>query len=290
MSEAAVQDVRDHDFQQIVVDLRDDGIARVKLNNPDKRNAISVPMMRDMRTFLDLTKRDRDICAVIIEGEGSDFCSGHDLLAHEDLGGTRRPWRENQSRDYLEFIGDHWYWPLKDYSKPLIAAVHGHAMAGGAELALLCDITIASPDAVFGYDILRVTGVVPSIMLVWTAGWKKALEIYLTGGRVEAEEAHRLGMVNRVVSRENLAAEAMRLATIITRIPQEIVRLNKLAVRHAFDLMGMREAWFYGTEADILAHLVEGDEIESNMRHEQGVTEAVRWRRERFEDLDQPLT
>ena len=93
-------------------------------------------------------------------------------------------------------------------------------------------------------------------------------------------------MVNRVVTRENLLPEAKRLATIISRMPQGSVKLSKVAVRHTMDLMGMREAWFYGKEADILAHLVEGDEVESNIRHDQGVRAAIEWRRSKFLDVD----
>src|SRR5690606_3491491 len=108
---------------------------------------------------------------------------------------------------YLDFIFDHWYWPLKDYPKPIIAAVHGTAAAGGAELAMLCDITLATPDASFDFSVLRATGVLMSQMLVYTAGWKAAHEIYLTGGTVDADRALQLGMVNRVVSSQNLLNE-----------------------------------------------------------------------------------
>lgn len=268
----------------------EDGIAYLTLNRPEKRNAISVTIMREMKAFLDKTKFDRSISAVVLDGAGKDFCSGHDLLAHKELGGGKRPWSEDQARAYLDFIFEYFYWPLKDYSKPIIGAIHGNAIGGGAELALICDITIASEDMVLDYDILRATGVIMSMMVVYTAGWKVANEIYLTGGKVDAAEALRLGMVNRVVSRENLLPEAKRLATIISRMPQESVKLSKVAVRHTMDLMGMREAWFYGKEADILAHLVEGDEVESNIRHDQGVRAAIEWRRNKFLDVDKAFT
>ncbi|MBC2637575.1 MULTISPECIES: enoyl-CoA hydratase/isomerase family protein [unclassified Rhodococcus (in: high G+C Gram-positive bacteria)] len=276
------------EYTALAVEVRE-GIAWVTMNRPEKRNAISAQMMREMRHFLEETKYDADVHAVVISGAGPHFCSGHDLLAHKELGSGPRPWSEDQSRAYLDFIFDHWYWPLKDYPKPLIAAVHGTAAAGGAELALLCDITLATPDAVFDYSVLRATGVFMSQMLVYTAGWKAAHEIYLTGGTVHAAEALRLRMINRIVSQENLLNEAERLGTIISRMPMESLKLGKIATRHAYDLAGLREAWFYGKEADILAHLVAGDEVESNIRHEQGVTAAIQWRKERFVGLDVPF-
>ncbi len=268
----------------------EEGVAFVTLNRPEKRNAINGAMMKALKDFLDRTKFDRSIAAVVLDGAGKDFCSGHDLLAHKEIGGGPRPWSEDQARAYLDYIFEYFYWPLKDYSKPIIGAVHGNAIGGGAELALICDITIASEDMVLGYDVLRATGVIMSQMLVYTAGWKIANEIYLTGGSIDAREALRLGMVNRVVNRENLLAEAIRLATIISRMPHESVKLSKVATRHAVDLMGMREAWFYGKEADILAHLIAGDEVESNMRHEKGARAAIDWRREKFADLDTPFS
>lgn len=266
-----------------------DSIARVTLNRPEKRNALNPQMMREMKSFLDSTKYDPAVKVVVIDAAGPHFSAGHDYMAHLELAGPR-PWVEEQSRAYLDFIFDHWYWPLKDYPKPIISAVHGVAGGGGAELSLLTDITIASRDAVFDYSILRSTGVFMTQMLVFTAGFKAASELYLTGGWVYADEAYRLGMVNRVVSRENLANEAMRMATIVTRMPDEVVRLNKLATRHAFDLMGMREAWFYGKEADILVHLVGGDDVEAKVRYTEGIQAANKERRERFADLETPYS
>lgn len=263
-------------------------ISRITLDRPEKRNALSKALILEIQDALARSKREPATTCVVIDATGPDFCAGHDLVAHAEIVGKHRPWHEEDARAYLEFLRDSWYYPLLDYPKPLIAAVHGRSNTGGVEFAMLCDITIASEDVQFSFDVLRVTGVSPGLMLPWIVGYKKAFELYLTGGSVNAAEALRLNMVNRVVPRDRLLPEAMRMATIISRIPAEVSKLNKMATRHAFNLMGIRSSMFYAHEADILAHLRAGDEVESEMRFSQGVRSAVQWRRERFKDVDEP--
>jgi enoyl-CoA hydratase len=276
------------EYETIKVTIDDEGVARVTLNVPEKRNAISVKMMDEVQAVLKEWKHDPGVHVIVFDGEGPDFCAGHDLYAHVEITGKHRPWREDDARKYIEHIRENWYEPLHEYPKVLIAAVHGRMFAGGVEFPLLCDMTVASEDATFSYSVHRVTGASVGMMLPWVVGWKKAHELYILGTTVDAQEALRLGMVNYVVTRANLLAEATRLATIVARIPPEVVKLNKLTVRHAFNLMGMREGRFFGQQADMFAHLREGAEVESEKRFTDGLAAVVAERRARFEDLDVP--
>jgi enoyl-CoA hydratase/carnithine racemase len=226
----------------------------------------------------------------VVDAQGDDFSGGHDLLAHAEITGKRRPWRAEESRKYVEYMTREWYRPIMEYPKPIICASHGRCFAGAVEFTLMCDMTVASEDASFSFNINRETGVQFGMMIPFLSGWKKAHEFYLTGATLTAREALDAGMVNRVVRRENLLPEAMRLGTIISRIPLEVVRLNKLAIRHTFDLMGMRDAQFYAQEASALSHLRTGSEGASTQRFSAGGIQSVTAeRRNRFADVDVPF-
>jgi len=275
-------------YETIKVQVTDEGVAQITLAVPEKRNPISVKMMDEVQRTLASFKQSDTVKAVVFNGEGPDFCAGHDLLAHVQITGKHRPWREDDARKYIDHVREHWYDPIMAFPKPLIAAVHGRMFAGGVEFGLMCDITIADEHATFSYDIHRVTGVSVGNMLPWTIGRKKAFELYVAGATVDAQEAMRLNMVNRVVSRDALVPEAMRMGTILARIPAEVVKLNKLSLRHTYDLMGMREARFYSQELDMFAHLREGAEVESEARFNHGIGYVVAARRARFADVETP--
>jgi len=219
----------------------EDGIATVTLNRPDRMNAITPGMQRDMHRAFDAADADRAVRVIILTGAGVAFCAGYDQSAAKD--GSRRIDPAGKSHaEYLEFWqrndgegAAHWahMWRL---GKPIIAAVNGWAMGGGFWYQLAADITIASDRAVFAQPEVRH---ISNTTFLFTAlcGWKAANRWALTGDHFDAQEALRIGMVNEVVPHERLMETARALAQRIALVPEPSVRLNK-----AIAMLGMQAA------------------------------------------------
>jgi enoyl-CoA hydratase len=201
----------------------------VRLDRPQVRNAVDRPTAEALAdTIADLDARD-DLAALVLTGTGGTFCAGADLHALED------PARRNRlTRDANGPMG-----PTRSRTRlPVIAAIEGHAVAGGLELALWCDLRVAAADAVLGVFCRRVG--VPlidggTVRLPRLVGLGVALEMILTGRPVDAEEAHRIGLVNRVVPTGQAEAAAVALAEDLARWPQTTLRSDLAATRAAFD-------------------------------------------------------
>src|SRR5579862_5585365 len=186
----------------------DSGIATITLNRPEKRNAISFELIDDLlRALSDVEKSDALI--LILTGAGKAFCSGMDLENLKALLGHTPEQNLEDSRTMVQMFR-----ALYEFPKVTIAAVNGPAIAGGTGLALLCDFTLAVPEAKFGYTEVRI-GFVPAIVstfLLRQVGEKQARDLLLTGRIFGAEEAVRIGLVNEVVAAENLMSRARELA------------------------------------------------------------------------------
>jgi methylglutaconyl-CoA hydratase len=183
-------------------------IATIALNRPDKRNAISYELIDDLISAL---KQAASSAAqvVILTGAGKAFCSGMDLDNLKQLTGRTHEQNVVDSETMASLFR-----ALYDFPKPTIAAVNGAAIAGGTGLATLCDFTLAVPEAKFGYTEVRI-GFVPGIVssyLIANVGEKRARDLLLTGRLFDAEEAHRLGLVNEIVAPEQLMPRALQLA------------------------------------------------------------------------------
>src|SRR5437016_7716303 len=186
-------------------------VATITLNRPDKRNAISATMMAELQTALDDIEKSHARVA-ILTGAGTAFCSGMDLEMLAAIA-TQSP-SENQedSRRMAKMFRRIWSFP-----KPMIAAVNGHALAGGCGIATLCDFTIAVPEAKFGYTEVKI-GFLPAIVSVFLTrqiGEKKARDLLLTGRIIEAEEAKQFGLVSEIVPAERLMERARELANLL---------------------------------------------------------------------------
>lgn len=200
-------------------------IATVTLNRPEKRNAISSEMMAELVASFDEVEAS-PARVLILTGAGKAFCSGMDLDALKALA-TQSPAEQlEDARRLAHMCRRIWSFP-----KPTIAAVNGHAIAGGCGIATLCDFTIAVPEAKFGYPEVRI-GFLPavvSIFLVRQVGEKNARDLLLTGKTIDAAEAHRLGMVTQVVRAEGLLQAAQDLAaTLLASSPASLRATKKL--------------------------------------------------------------
>lgn len=206
----------------------DGAAALVTLNRPEKRNAISAAMIAEMLAALKEVESGSERLA-IITGAGKAFCAGMDLDALKSLA-TQSP-EENlaDARRTAGFFRRLWSFP-----KPLIAGVNGAALAGGCGIATLCDFTLAAPEAKFGYTEVRV-GFMPALVSMFLerqVGEKLARDLFLTGRIVDAVEAKAMGLVTKVVPREQILGAARELAaTLIGNSPGSVLATKRLLVR-----------------------------------------------------------
>jgi methylglutaconyl-CoA hydratase len=200
-------------------------VAKITFNRPDKRNAISGKMICDLLTALDEFEKDRSR-VVIMTGAGSAFCAGMDLEMLSAIGQQSAQENQEDSRRMARMFRRIWSFP-----KPLIAAVNGHALAGGCGIATLCDFTLAVPEAKFGYTEVRI-GFLPAIVSVFLTrqiGDKRARDLLLTGRLVEAKEAKELGLVTEIVPADKLMARAAEIAEqLIAASPSSLMRAKRL--------------------------------------------------------------
>jgi len=205
-----------------------DGIALLTLNRPEKRNAISYELIDEMQQALDLVRNSPSL-VLILTGQGKAFCSGMDLENLKSLIGRTEEQNLEDSRTMAKLFRS-----IYDFPKPTIAAVNGPAIAGGTGLATICDFTLATPEAKFGYTEVRI-GFVPAIVstfLVRQIGEKHARDLLLTGRIFAAEEGLRLGLVNEIVDPERLLSRAYELAhNLIENSPASLRATKELLAR-----------------------------------------------------------
>ena len=266
-------------FDTILVE-RLDGVARITLNRPDQANALSQLMLTEIGQALDALDGDANVRAIIVRGAGAAFSSGFDLK--EQM--ARRPagiaqWQPILRKDF-DTVMRFWHHP-----KPTIAAVRGPCLAGACELALACDMTIATPDAYFGEPELKFGAGIVVMILPWIVGPKLAKEIILTGqDRIAAERALAIGMINRIVPAQDLDAAALRLAQHIAVIDPRLVKETKRAINRALEAQGMLSALEEALAIDLG---IEGagspDKIQfMEMAARNGLKAALTWRDARF--------
>jgi methylglutaconyl-CoA hydratase len=201
----------------------DGGIATITLNRPEKRNAISFELIDDLLQALDELAKS-DTIVLIVTGAGKAFCSGMDLDNLKSLLGRTPEQNLEDSRTMVQLFRS-----LYAFPKVTIAAVNGPAIAGGTGLALLCDFTLAAPEAKFGYTEVRI-GFVPAIVstfLLRQIGEKQARDLLLTGRIFDADEAARIGLVNEIISAEKLMARAHELAALLIENSSASLRATK---------------------------------------------------------------
>ena len=213
------------------IQLVNDGrVATITLNRPEKRNAISFELIDDLLLALDEVAKS-DAIVTIVTGAGKAFCSGLDLDSLKALLGRSPEQNLEDSRTMVQLFRT-----LYEFHKVTIAAVNGAAIAGGTGLALLCDFTLAVPEAKFGYTEVRI-GFVPAIVstfLLRQIGEKQARDLLLTGRIFGAEEAARMGLVSQIVAPESLMARAQELAQTLMENSAASLRATKqLLTDHA---------------------------------------------------------
>jgi enoyl-CoA hydratase/carnithine racemase len=265
----------------LVTYATDGSVGIVTLDRPDKLNAISVELKHALVERFHEADRDPATVVVVLRAEGRSFSAGYDIgpnPARAARRGNALAWHESLTDDVaLEMTP----WDMR---KPVIASVQGHCLGGGCELVMMCDLTIAADDALFGEPEIRFSNVGPALIMPFIIGLKRARELLYFGDPIDAQTALQYGMVNRVVPRAQLAAATMKFARRLALISPEALAGTKLAINRGADAAGFRNAIRAGL--DVLAPLyaartdvgMKFDEI----REKEGLVAALRWRAKQF--------
>jgi enoyl-CoA hydratase/carnithine racemase len=207
----------------------EDGLATITLDRPDRMNAFTFEMIEAWTAALERCRRDDAVKVVVVTGTGTAFCSGGDIVEMGDRLAHPPAQRKDELFEKIQRIP----LTLEDLDKPVIAAVNGAATGAGMDLALMCDLRYAARGARFAETYVRV-GLVPGAggahFLPRIVGPSKALELFFTGDFIDAEEAHRIGIVNQVFDDAALAREVEKIARKIARAPALTLRMIKRAV------------------------------------------------------------
>lgn len=273
------------DYTVVLIDNPAPHVRRVTLNRPEKRNALSSVLRQEIITAVRAGESDPDVRVTIIAANGPSFCGGYDLTQNVTQSGTATPAADYPyvgAGGFQRSVVDLWT-SMWDLSKPVIAQVHGHCLAGGSELATGCDLVYVADDARIGYPAVRF-GTPDMQYHAWLMGMRRGMELMLTGDSMTGAEAADWGFANRAFPAGELARETLRIAQRIANIPSDVLQVNKRTVHRAMDHMGMRQALRAGTELSIVNSGSEGGrEFIDNIR-QLGLTEALSIRDAAFGD------
>jgi len=274
--------------QSIVYEV-ERGRARITLNRPEKRNALSLALLTELSEALWDADADREVHAVIIRGAGTCFSAGYDLTETAPRTGKRGGASYRGGRSIDDDI-----WQLErsqrmrmaifDMHKPVLAQVHGHCLAGGTDIALLCDMVIAADDASFGFPPARDLGALPNNMWLYNVGPQWAKRLTLTGDTVTGKEAAQIGLVMKSVPPELLEAEVEGLADRLALVDADLLAANKRIINLGLELMGARTLQRLACENDARGHLAASARGFVKTAAEKGLKTALKERDAKFGD------
>jgi enoyl-CoA hydratase len=249
---------------------------RLTLNRPAKLNAINAELREGLSEAVAAAVDDERVRVIAIAGAGRAFCSGYDLT--ESQPGDAWGWREVLAADVAATL-EIWRCP-----KPTIAQVHGYALAGGLELAMACDLVVAADDTRLGEPEIRFGSAPVTLLMPFLIGQKKARELLLTGDLVDAREAERIGLVNRVVAADRLAAEVDRLADRLARVPPDVMAPTKLMLNRAMEAAGFDAAVQIGLDLQSFVNMSATSRAFDEIVRRDGLKAALAWRDERYDE------
>jgi enoyl-CoA hydratase len=258
-------------------------IARLTLNRPERLNAIGQHMPREIREAVRWAEDDDEVHVIVLDGAGRSFCAGYDLI---DFGSGRTEHPCQQEATPYDAMTD--YAAMKGYTddfmslwrcrKPTIAKVHGHAVAGGSDIALCCDLLVMADDARIGYMPTRVWGCPTTAMWTYRVGPARAKQLMFTGDTLDGRTAAEWGLANLAVPEAELEAATLKLALRIAGVPHSHLAMHKLVVNQAMLTMGLEQTQMFATLFDgITRHNPEGLWFRREAQA-HGFKAAVHWR------------
>ena len=275
------------DYEVIIYEV-ERGRARITLNRPEKLNALSIQVQEELNHALWEADNDNRVHTVILRGAGRAFSAGYDL--------TPRPIAERDPDDHTRtgttFDDDAWRMEhsqrlrmaIFDMHKPVIAQIHGYCVAGGTDVALLCDMIIAAEDTLIGFPPARAQGALPNNMWLYNVGPQWAKRLMLSGDFVTGADAAKIGLVLKAVPLDLLEQEVEGLADRLAMIDTELLAANKRIINIGLEIMGARTLQRIATENDARAHLAPSVAEFGARSREQGLKAALQWRDTKFGD------
>ncbi|HEX5192141.1 MAG TPA: enoyl-CoA hydratase-related protein [Solirubrobacteraceae bacterium] len=253
--------------------------ARITLNRPDKLNALSYGLVDSLRAALQRAARDDVVKVVVLDGAGRAFSAGYDLSEEvEDQIEDADTWHHVLSKDVAVTL------ELLRLPKPTIAAIHGYCLAGGCDLAMACDMIIAADDTKIGEPEIRYGSGPVTMLMPFLIGQKKCNELLFTGDVIDAVEAERIGLINRVVDADELEDAVQELVAKLAPTPVAVLRYTKLGILRAYEAMGLGQA--VSANLDLSAILNASNTPEQQefdtIAARDGLKAALAWRDERY--------
>ncbi|WP_316399161.1 enoyl-CoA hydratase/isomerase family protein [Bradyrhizobium sp. 33ap4] len=252
----------------------DDRVARITFNRPKRMNAISLEVAAEVEDAVSIADADPDVRVIVIAGAGGRaFSAGHDFDDEDNekrstLEGFKNRLNKDVAFDYSVF----------NCSKPVIAMIDGYCLGGALPFALMCDLRYCSEGSRFGVSETRFGLAPPTLALPWVIG-QRCRELIYTGDMFDAQEALRLGMVNRVFPKDQLEDEVMRIAKRMSRVALPTLVWNKRALNNTLLASGFESAMRYGTEACLLMKFSDSEfKRFGEIVQSEGVTAAIKWR------------
>jgi enoyl-CoA hydratase len=265
----------------LLIDRPAEGVQRLTLNRPHKRNALSNALRGRLFAALQAAEDDPDVRVSVIRGAGTCFSAGYDLSAdnREDLPYPTPPGLGQWPRHVVDGFLRMW-----DLGKPVIAQVHGYCLAGATELATACDLVYVGESARIGYPVVRTLSPPDNQFYPWIVGLRRAMEMMLTGEAITGREAVECGFANRCYPDEELDAAVLERAATVARVPADVQQFNKRAVHRQMEIMGIRAGIRAGAELQALAFLSESSQAHLASMRSEGLTRALSERDRAFGD------
>ncbi|HWF78006.1 MAG TPA: crotonase/enoyl-CoA hydratase family protein [Caulobacteraceae bacterium] len=281
-------------FESIIYE-KERGRARITLNRPERLNALSLGLLTELSDAVWEADNDRDVHCLIVKGAGRAFSAGYDLA-----GGGNRPVPNSsiEDREANRYRGgasvDDDIWQMErsqrlrmalfDAHKPSIAQVHGYCLAGGTDIALLCDMVVAADTATIGFPAGRSMGALPNNMWLYNVGPQWAKRLQLTGDSITGAEAQQLGLVMKAVPAADLEAEVEGLADRLALIDPDVLTVNKRIINLGLELMGARTLQRLAVENDARGHQAAAARGWFQQAREEGLKKALHDRDAGFGD------
>jgi enoyl-CoA hydratase len=248
----------------------DERVAVVTLNRPEKLNAITPELQDELLAALGDAAGDPNVHVAVVRGAGRAFCAGYDVTS-----GGMTAKGIPADRANLERIAQGWL-SIWDLPLPVIAQVHGLCLAGGTQLAAICDITFVADDARVGTPQLPLGAGYVASFWAWFVGPKKAKEVFFpTGAVLSAAEVVAMGLFNRAMPADALDDEVRAYARMVAHTPKDLLALQKLAINRTQEAQGFRQALLQGTEIDAIAHASPAVRSVNRFIGEHGLQEAL---------------
>ena len=271
-------------FESIIYE-KERGRARITLNRPERLNALSLALLSELSEAVWEADNDSDVHCIIVRGAGRAFSAGYDLAG----GGNQPPASRVEDREANRYRGgasmDDDIWQMErsqrlrmalfDAHKPSIAQVHGYCLAGGTDVALLCDMVIAAESAVIGFPAGRSMGALPNNMWLYNVGPQWAKRLQLTGDSITGAEAQQLGLVMKAVPDDDLEAEVEQLADRLALIDPDVLTVNKRIINLGLELMGARTLQRLAVENDARGHTAAAARGFFRQAREEGLRKAL---------------